>query len=69
MKLYSDIDLRHPVGKESNWQESVVLIFHDERERIFGFLRCGSEPNLGAGFADLNIANNIAGGGPARTVG
>lgn len=47
MSLYSDVDLPHVPGPELDWQESVVLIFHDERTGVAGFLRCGSEPNIG----------------------
>lgn len=43
--LYGPDDFPHAVGPEADWQESVVLIFHDEASGLSGFLRAGSEPN------------------------
>ncbi len=46
--LYSDVDFTHtPDADDPNWQESVVLLFDDRDEGVTGFLRIGSEPNIG----------------------
>jgi hypothetical protein len=43
--LYGPDDLLHEAGPQHDWQESVVLIFHDPASGLAGFLRAGSEPN------------------------
>lgn len=47
MTHYTDDDFPHAPGSEADWQESVVLLFHDPISGFAGFFRIGCEPNLG----------------------
>jgi hypothetical protein len=42
-------DYTHPVGPESNFNESMYFHFHDPGNRISGFLRLANRPNEGKG--------------------
>jgi hypothetical protein len=42
-------DYTHPVGAESNWNESMYFQFHDPAARVGGFLRLAKRPNEGRG--------------------
>lgn len=46
MSLYTDDDFAHAPGAEADWQESVVLLFHDPASGFAGFFRAGCEPKL-----------------------
>jgi hypothetical protein len=46
VSLYTDDDFAHAPGADADWQESVVLLFHDPDSGFAGFLRAGCEPNL-----------------------
>ena len=48
-----DDEYSHPVGKDPNWQESVVIVWFDLKSGIGGFHRIGHEAhaNNGAGVA------------------
>lgn len=39
----------HPVGTESNWNESMYFQFHDPQAAVGGFLRLAERPNEGRG--------------------
>lgn len=48
MSLYDpDIDFTHAPTDEKDWQESVDIAFYDDETGLCGFLRIGSEPNIG----------------------
>jgi hypothetical protein len=42
-------DYTHPVGPESNFNESMYFEFHDPNQGISGFLRVANRPNEGRG--------------------
>lgn len=42
-------DRTHPVGPESNWNESMYFQFHDPQAAVGGFLRLAKRPNEGRG--------------------
>jgi hypothetical protein len=42
-------DRTHPVGPESNWNESMYFQFHDPHAAVGGFLRLAKRPNEGRG--------------------
>lgn len=42
-------DYPHPVGPESNFNESMYFQFHDPGQRLSGFLRLANRPNEGIG--------------------
>lgn len=56
VSLYSKDDFLHPPTDEPDWQESVVLVFSDETSGVVGFVRAGSEPNLGLSQAHFDLA-------------
>ncbi|MEG3806645.1 hypothetical protein DBT53_002565, partial [Aerococcus mictus] len=48
MSLYDpNIDFMHEPSDEKDWQESVDIAFYDDETGLCGFLRIGSEPNIG----------------------
>lgn len=53
-KLHNPQDeLPHAPGRDTYWQESVVLHWYDARHDIGGYLRIGHEPNLNGGMTAL----------------
>ena len=48
MSGFSEADFMHEKGTEPNWQESVLLFFHDEKTGVSGYSRLGIEPNAEA---------------------
>ena len=56
-------DYLHPVGSESNFNESMYFHFHDPAHRIGGFLRLANRPNEGRG--ERTVCLYMPGGGVA----
>ncbi len=45
--LVPDDDYTHPVGPETNFNESMYFNFFDPKQAIGGFIRIGNRPNEG----------------------
>ncbi len=48
----------HPVGNQTLWQESVVLVWWDRDNRVGGMHRVGHEPNLDSG-PNVTLWNHV----------
>lgn len=46
-------ELPHTPGPQEYWQESFVIIWYDEKQRVGGFFRLGHEPNWQGGKTQL----------------
>jgi len=50
LKVWGDeTHVRQKPGPQENWQDSVVLVWYDEKNAIGGFHRLGQEPNVKGG--------------------
>ena len=58
--LVPDDDFTHPVGPESNFNESMYFNFFDPRQAIGGFIRIGNRPNEGR--AEVTVTIYLADG-------
>jgi hypothetical protein len=59
--LLQDIDEgMHPIGTQSNWNESRYVDFWDPKQRVGGWLRIGNRPN--EGHAEVSTCVNLPDG-------
>ncbi|OCK77133.1 kinase-like protein [Lepidopterella palustris CBS 459.81] len=50
LQIYGDeVNVRQKPGPQANWQNSVVLVWWDDKNAVGGFHRIGHEPNLEGG--------------------
>lgn len=50
----------HPIGTQSNWNESRYVDFWDARQRVGGWFRIGNRPNEGR--AEMSACINLPDG-------
>ncbi|KAM5350068.1 hypothetical protein ACJ41O_006573 [Fusarium nematophilum] len=63
-----EVNIRQPNGLTLNWQDSVVLVWWDAKQRIGGFHRLGHEPNRPGGGEAIIWTNLITPAGMFKRV-